>query len=237
MKRPRTYPENTGTNSAGADKISNMIEALRKFFCLMVLGKQFCLLVFFIFFGVTSTLAQGQPLLSAESTELEVNESPPVAFPSSYIGLLLNQNHPYSYGKSEYSRGGASWGAEYRFFYKDTWTLAITGSFKQLEDVGGGDAPLFALSQETLRLVRLYHPWYFCIGARLLYFIPVRRIMLPYERDQSRAIDTGAALTTAIVWKSSNKSAYLLSVNRWRSLSTNKKQGLEITGTALFTIR
>jgi hypothetical protein len=214
-----------------------MIESIFTFFKFLVRDKHWhfaTYLTFIIFLSATTVARSG---FSSESNFSEITETPPIAFPSSYIGVLLNQNHPYSYGESAYSEGGPSWGAEYRFFYKDTWTLAIAGSFKQLDDASRSDAPIFSLSQETLRLVRLYHPWYFAMGARLLYFVPVRRIMLPYERDQTRSIDTGAAVTVATIWKASNSTAYLLSANRWRSLSTSKKQGIEVVATALFTIR
>ena len=189
------------------------------------------------FIGLILATVVATPVYPSEINPPELSENPPVAFPSSYIGILVNQNHPYSYGKDAYSSGGPSWGAEYRFVYKDTWTLAITGSFKQLDDKSNRDVPIFSLSQETLRLIRLYHPWYFAFGAKLLYFVPVRRIMLPYERDQTRSIDTGAAATIAAVWKASDNTAYLISANRWRSLSTSKKQGIEMVATALFTIR
>jgi hypothetical protein len=175
--------------------------------------------------------------LCAEIGSEQMSESTPILFPSSYFGILLNQNHPYSYGQSEYTSGGPSWGAEYRFFYKDNWTLAISGSFKQLNDLQLKSSPNFALSQETLRLVRLYHPWYFAAGARLQYFVPVRRIMLPYERDQTRAIDNGAAISMAAIWKSSKNTAMIFGVNRWRSLSTSRKQGVEISASTLFTIQ
>jgi hypothetical protein len=61
--------------------------------------------------------------------------------------------------------------------------------------------------------------------------------MLPYEKDQSRAIDTGAAVSIAAIWIASPRTLAKLTANRWRSMSTTKKQGIEITATALFKIR
>lgn len=164
-------------------------------------------------------------------------QADPIAFSSSYVGFLLNQNHPWSYGSETWSKGGPSWGMEYRFFYKDKWTLAISGSFKQLEDKLGQDAPFFALSQQTMRMLRVYHPWYLAVGGGISSFIPVRKIMLPYERDQTRALDTGAAIGVASIFIASPKLVIMVSANRWRSLSTSKKQGLEIATTALLSFR
>jgi hypothetical protein len=168
--------------------------------------------------------------------DTELTEAPPVAFKSSYVGLLINQNHPYSFGLQEYSAGGPSWGVEYRFFFKDTWSLAISGSFKQLEASDRSSAPIFSLSQETVRLVRLYHPWYLGIGARLQYFVPVKEIVLPYERDNARAIDNGAAVVTALIWQSSDDTALVVSANRWTSLNTSKRQGIEFSVSGLVAL-
>lgn len=219
-----------------ADKIMTMSDSCSKFLTHLSFrnAKNVFHIIFFALISATIDLSTGY---SAETQKPEISETSPVLFPSSYVGILVNQNHPYSFGNNDYSNGGPSWGAEYRFFYKDHWTLAITGSFKQLDDAEKVSVPVFSLSQETLRIFRLYHPWYFATGARLQYFVPVRQIMLPYERDQTRSIDNGAALTVATIWKSSEKTAMIFSVNRWRSLSTSRKQGIEISIAALFTVR
>lgn len=164
-------------------------------------------------------------------------EDEPTAFASSYFGFILNQNQPWSYGTSTWSKGGPSWGVEYRFFYKDTWTLAISGEFKQLKNLEHNDENLFALSQETMRLVRLYHPWYLAAGGKLSNYTPVRQISIPYERDETRALDTGAAISVATIWIVGPRVITMLSANRWRSLSTTKRQGVELTATALITFR
>jgi hypothetical protein len=164
-------------------------------------------------------------------------EADPTAFASSYFGLILNQNQPWSYGTTTWSKGGPSWGGEYRFFYKDSWTLSLSGEFKKLEDLTHTDKNIFTFSQETMRLVRLYHPWYLAAGGKFSYYIPVRQISIPYERDQSRAIDTGAAISVATIWITGPHLTTMLSANRWRSLSTTKKQGVELMATALVAIR
>ena len=164
-------------------------------------------------------------------------ESDPIAFSSSYLGLSLNQNHPVSSGKSTWSRGGSSWGAEYRFFYKDTWTLSISGLFKNLVDLDGDNKSIFSISQETTHLIRVYHPWYLGVGGRLSYYVPVRKISVPYERDQSRSIDTGAAIMVSGIYIVNPRLCGMISANRWRSLSSSYRHGYEFLATALLSIR
>ena len=197
----------------------------------------YCSVFAYFIASTTQALSQNTPPPGNSSSDLVDKEAQPIAFSASYFGLLVDQNHPWSYGTQTWSKGGPSWGTEYRFFYKDNWTLAINGAFKQLVDQSGQDAPIFSISQETMRIFRVYHPWYLAAGARLSYFVPVRKVMLPYEKDQSRAIDTGAAVSIAAIWIASPRTLAMLTANRWRSLSTTKKQGIEITATALFKIR
>ena len=159
------------------------------------------------------------------------------AFASSYIGLMINQNHPWSYGNRTWSKGGPSFGAEYRFFYKDEWTLAVSGEFKQLLGVDNTNRPLLVGSQESMKLIRLYHPWYLGIGGRLSSISPVRKVTIPYERDDTRAIETGAAICVSSLLIASPRVAIMLTASRWRSLVTPKRQGIELVMSTLIRVR
>jgi hypothetical protein len=208
--------------------------------CLPRLANQiFAGFYFAVALTVLTSAATGYPAENDAGIKFNTSnpEAEPTAFASSYFGLILNQNQPWSYGTSTWSEGGPAWGAEYRFFYKDVWTLSLSGQFKKLENMEHLDQNIFTFSQETMRLVRLYHPWYLAAGGRLSYYIPVRQISIPYERDQSRAIDTGAAISLATIWIANPRLTTMLSANRWRSLSTTKRQGIELIATALVTLR
>lgn len=170
----------------------------------------------------------------SESINLEYE---PVAFAPSYLGLLLNQNQPSGYGLQTWSSGGPSWGAEYRFFYKDQWSLSVTGSFKQLYGADKSETSLFALSQESTRVARLYHPIYVGIGGRLSYLVPVNKIEIPYTRDQSRLIDTGAGLGLSMLMITDQGFIISVAAHRWRSLSTTRREGFELSLAALISIR
>ena len=183
------------------------------------------------------TFAQSSPPIPADPGDLSALENDPIAFAPSYLSLIFNQNRPWSYGERTWSDGGASWGAEYRFFYKDKWTLSLAGTFKDLKDQEGNDAPYFTISQESSRLARVYHPFYLSAGGKLNYLVPVRKIVIPYERDQSRAIDTGATLCVSAVYIAKDGVVVQLSAGRWRSLSTLKSQGFELSLSAMVAIR
>ncbi len=174
------------------------------------------------------------PVKMSASVNLEAD---PVAFSPSYIGFILNQNQPSGFGLETWSAGGPSWGAEYRFFYKDRWSLSVSGSFKQLYGVDRSEASLFALSQESTRITRLYHPIYVGICGRLSYLVPVNKIEVPYTRDQSRLIDTGAGLGLSMLMITEKGFVMALSAHRWRSLSTTKRQGFEMVLSGLVSIR
>jgi hypothetical protein len=159
------------------------------------------------------------------------------AFSSSYIGLMINQNHPWSYGNRTWSKGGPSFGVEYRFFYKDEWTLAVSAEFKQLLGVDGTDRPILVGSQESMKLIRLYHPWYLGIGGRLSSISPVRKVTIPYERDDTRAIETGAAICVSSLLIASPRVAIMVTASRWRSLVAPKRQGIELLMSTLIRVR
>jgi hypothetical protein len=197
--------------------------------------------IFYCCFSVISTpkaIAQALPNeIQRTLSDVRNPESEPVAFKSSYVGLLLNQNQPWSDGSNTWSSGGPSWGAEYRFFYKDQWSLSISGSFKQLYNTYQSEASLFVLSQESTRITRLYHPLYVGIGGRLSYIVPVNKIEIPYTRDQSRLIDTGAGFGASVIMITDLGVVITISAHRWRSLSTTKRQGFELSLSGLISFR
>ncbi len=179
----------------------------------------------------TVTLAQEKDTaLLLETANYDIQ---PVAFAPIYVGVLINENHPWSFGQRTWSKGGTSFGLEYRYFYKDTWTLAVSGEFKQLSDLDGHDKSLFIGSQESMRLIRLYHPLYLGIGGKLSYISPVVKVSVPYDRDDTRTIDIGMSMTMSAIWITNPRVTTMLTVSRWRSASTTKRQGIEIAASLL----
>ena len=192
---------------------------------------------FALLLNVWSTAAWGEEANSALLLETANYEAAPIAFAPNYIGLIVNQNHPWSYGQRTWAKGGPSFGAEYRFFYKDSWTLAISLGFKKLVDAEGNDKSLLSQSQESMRIIRLYHPLYLGVGGKFSLYSPVRKITLPYERDDTRAIDNGVSLCLSALWLATPRMTMVMTVSRWRSLSTTKRQGLEVSLSSLYRFR
>ena len=189
-------------------------------------------------FGSVATAETYADDISAAKLTPSVNlESEPVAFAPSYLGLILEQNLPLSDGFKTWSSGGPSWGGEYRFIYKDRWSLSVSGSFKHLYAIDRSEASLFAVSQESTRITRVYHPFYVGVGGRLSYLVPVRKIEIPYSRAQTRLIDTGAGLGASMMIITKQGFVIAMSAHRWRSLSTTKRQGFELSMSALMSIR
>ena len=182
--------------------------------------------------GISAGTENPDLMLEAVNYEFQ-----PQAFSDSYFGLILNQNHPWSYGQSTWAKGGPSFGGEYRFFFKDSWTVAISGEFKQLADAEGNNKALLIGSQESMKLVRLYHPLYLGVGGKLSNYSPVKAISFPYERDDTRAVDNGVSLCLSALWISNPRMAVMLTASRWRSLSTTKRQGLELALSTLVKFR
>lgn len=173
-------------------------------------------------------------LAGADSNALE---SSPIAFKSSYVGVLINQNFALYDNQKGFAPPKTSWGIEYRFFYKDEWTLAISGEFKGQPDSDRRERSVFSISQETMKIFRLYHPWYIAAGGRISYHIPVKKISIPYERDQDRSLYPGGALTLATIYKPNESLLLLLEAHRWTSLSTQSEQGFSTVFSALVPIR
>lgn len=169
-----------------------------------------------------------------DSNALELS---PIAFKSSYLGVLVNQNFALYDNQKGFAPPKTSWGIEYRFFYKDEWTLAISGEFKGQPDSGKRERSVFSISQETTKIFRLYHPWYIAAGGRISYHIPVKKISIPYERDQDRNLYPGGALSLATIYKPNDRLLLLLGAHRWTSLSTQSEQGFSTVFSALVPIR
>jgi hypothetical protein len=165
------------------------------------------------------------------------SESTPIAFKSSYVGLIVNRNYGFEANGARFTSPKTSWGAEYRFFYKDEWTLALAGEFQGRSNFDNRYSSTFTLAQETQKIVRIYHPWYVSGGGRLSYHVPVRKISIPYERDQDREVYTGAALSAAAVLIFNERLILMLGAHRWTSLSTQKENGLSTALTMLMMIR
>jgi hypothetical protein len=246
INNPTVYPENTGTNNAIEAKMTIMrpIKSNHLSLCSMVTRTLFfhCGVYNLLLAIIVASPCYGQ-LFSSQSVENAVPleqlnpENPPQVFSKSLIGIIFNQNSPWGFGNQTWSEGGPSYGGEYRFFYKDTWTLAISGEFKQLLDTDRNDSSWFSLSQESMRVLRLYHPWYLGFGASLMYLVPIRKVAIPYERDQTRIIDTGASASISSIWILNSQMIGMIHISRWRSLSTTKRQGVEVSGSLLFNIR
>lgn len=165
------------------------------------------------------------------------SESTPIAFKSSYVGLIVNRNYGFEANGARFTSPKTSWGAEYRFFYKDEWTLALTGEFQGRSNFENRYSSTFMLAQETQKIVRIYHPWYVSAGGRLSYHVPVRKISIPYERDQDREVYTGGALSAAAMLILNDRLILMLGAHRWTSLSTQKENGLSTALTMLMMIR
>jgi hypothetical protein len=255
IPNPKIYPEKTGTNNAIADKMAVMklnfritIFNRRNFLVrnLWRLSYYITMLIvsdLSVSFADSNTPMPGKTSVPAKKTstsqdqDTAISEYQPIAFGVSYIGISLNKNEPLADGTRTWSTGVASWGGEYRFFYKDQWTLALSTEFKGLKDLSGEDLSLFTASQETMRIVRIYHPFYLTLGGRLSYYVPVKHTAIPYERDPNRPLDTGGALSIGSIWIASPNVLMLLRSNRWMSFSSTKNQGVEFLATALFNIR
>jgi len=174
---------------------------------------------------------------TATSLQVINSETTPIAFKSSYAGLILNRNYGFDANSARFTSPKTSWGAEYRFFYKDEWTLALTGEFQGRSNSENRSSSTFSLAQETQKIARIYHPLYVSAGGRISYHVPVRKISIPYERDQNREVYTGGAISASAILILNERLILVLNAHRWTSLSTQKENGLSTAITALMMIR
>lgn len=172
-----------------------------------------------------------------ESPSPTESENTPIAFKTSYFGLLINRNFGFKANKGHFASPRTSWGTQYRFFYKDEWTLALTAEFQGGADVDNRFGANFSIAQETQKIIRVYHPWYMALGGRVSYHVPVKKIALPYERDQSRDVYTGGALSGGFLYIANEKTILMFNGHRWTSLSVQKDNGTTMALTALFMLR
>lgn len=80
---------------------------------------------------------------------------------------------------------GLGYGLGYTFVVRQRYFVSLMAGFHSLYDVDS-EEPLgyFTAYNESLRLIRLYHPLYLTVGGRIGYMIPTESTELPIKQNK-----------------------------------------------------
>ncbi|MBI2601983.1 MAG: hypothetical protein HYW48_02915 [Deltaproteobacteria bacterium] len=144
-------------------------------------------------------------------------------------GLLLgySRNFPVADAKRRYSPSILHPTVGIRYISQD-WVLGFTGHFKFFTDNWEeSKLSMWTFEQEFYYKMRIYHPFYFLLGGKLLYIFPTTRGMFPLRKREEHFIEVGIAATASFLYELSNTLALGIYLDRWRGTRTKRLQGLE----------
>jgi hypothetical protein len=163
--------------------------------------------------------------LSSSSFSEEVIETR--AFSTHYFGASFTKTNPASFSQNLYSEGAASSAVQYKYFMRDEWMLALTAGFKSFIQPESSDVDFFAISFDSQRLYRVYHPTWIAVGFKSMYLIGVERAHIPYTRARDGAHQTGVGAVFSVIHQVGPEAIVHGSVERWRGTLDNKLHAIE----------
>ena len=184
--------------------------------------------IFFIaFFGTIITV-------SATAREADERESLS-PFAKSYIKLELVRNYPEATTKQTMAPSVLQPNLSYMHVVNGDWMMALGGGLKTLERLDTPEIPapsrtlaIYSLNHETLRAIRLTHPYYLLLGVKVSYLLPSRTGKPPPLRDPIYPTEIGVALSVQAVQLLSQRMMLTLRVDRWRGVNSSKLAGMEL---------
>lgn len=185
------------------------------------------------------------PASAAANTVASVaTDEEPRAFAMSYAGLEFTRNYPIAFSEDEFSPGKTHLALSFRYFPDQDWMMGLAGGFRMLRahsdvssDLTGDTAdtqsdskelPVFTIAHESARIIRIYHPVYLTLGARILYLAPTRQAMIPTGKSEKYQTEFGAGLVGTVIWQTGTDRFWTLRAERWRGTGSQRYHGVEI---------
>lgn len=153
---------------------------------------------------------------------------PPMAFAKHYISFEGGKNFPVGRSAEAVKPGFYHPKIGYRYVMDDTWLTGVSAQFKVLRGTEHATAvSLFTIEEQTQRLIRLYHPYYFAVGGKFMYLLPANKPRFPIQKHSQFGIEVGAGLSLAVLRQVGNFGYFGMYIDRWRGTKTTKLEGIE----------
>lgn len=146
---------------------------------------------------------------------------------STYVTELA-ANSPQLDTQNRYNAGRMHPVFGYRRLIGDEWVMGLMVNYKILEHRDSdSELPILALSHESMRILRLWHPVYLLGGFKWNLMIPTRGISWPIRRSDQEPKQFGVALTATIQARVTAGWVLLARFDRWRGTADSHFHGIE----------
>lgn len=151
-----------------------------------------------------STARANSPLATSEVTPRVAKPSAlPKFLMKNYYTLKLSGSFPAGdHQKRFLENDGLGYGLGYTFVVQQRYFVSLIAGFHSLYDYENESTlGYFTAYNESLRLIRLYHPLYLTVGGRIGYMIPTESTELPLKQNKSyeNEVMLGASAGLALV--------------------------------------
>jgi len=169
-------------------------------------------------------------LTKLDSAKLFAQDSstPQLALNDNYLTLELTRNQPISDSQKEFVSGEATTFFGFRHTLRDRWLMGVHGGFKHFRKRDSGEElTMLTIAQESLYVLRLYHPVYAVCGPKLLYLLPTIGQKFPIARDNDFGREIGIALSLSLYYVLNKDFMFNARLDRWRGINREVFQGIE----------
>lgn len=150
------------------------------------------------------------------------------AFKDNYLSVELVRNQPFSSSQNQFIGGDISQFFSFRHTLRDQWLMGVNVGFKRFKTkLEKRHVSLFTVSQESLRLIRLYHPLYLAIGPKLFYLLPTRGKKLPPEKETEYNREIGIGFAASLQYIFYKRFLLHARLELWRGVNREVFQGTE----------
>jgi hypothetical protein len=167
-----------------------------------------------------------RPLHAANADAVTI----PDGYSKDYLFLQITQDVPLAASQDDLRASGKfNLGLDYRHLLGTHWMVGVHYRIRSFERKNSQSLSILSLSNQTQRIMRLYHPFYALIGTEWSYMIPTRSLSLPLTKDPEYQTEIGVGLNASLWYYINSRLLLELRGARWRGTKTNRLHGWEST--------
>ena len=192
-------------------------------------------LVYIAFSAFLAAVSAGGWASFANAQDAAPKSRDVVPFAKSYVAVGFARNYPVSFAQNRFAPGAPHPTVHYWHNLNVDWMMGLSAQFKifgreseEAERTQSGPLPIWSVSHDTMRIIRLDHPTYLLVGPKILYLLPARKAQLPVGRDSDYETEIGAAVSLAVVRIVDPTWTIGVHVDRWRGTRSMRFHGVEV---------
>ncbi len=151
-------------------------------------------------------------------------------FQDRYVYLGLGISYPEQESSLDFEASDGDFYLGYQYVYDDKWMVGVRFGYTTLvKRLDRNEFYFLRVSQESLRLVRIYYPLFLAFGGGLIYIEPSQAKVLPPKKQHVYKRETGISLIASLVYIVNKRVLLSLRVEKWRGLDSDDYASIEPT--------